>query len=122
MLHGLEASWGGAEAADPATTLRIPRIPTVRIVHLLGGGYALCSSHRAEKGFRSRQCKGLLLSSVGHENRAGDFYFPVVMTSLVSLVTDRDLFMFVNIYTWRFDSLEKRGVRKHGGGGNGDFL
>lgn len=74
MLHVLEASWAGPAAADPGTTLQIPR---VQIVHLLGAVNAVCSSNRGEKGFRSRECKGLLLSSVDHENQAGDFYFPL---------------------------------------------
>lgn len=72
--------------------------------------------------FSSRKCKSLLLTSVGHENRAGDFYFPVVMTPLVSLVTDRDLFVFVNIYTMWFERIENRGVKKPGGGTLGLFI
>lgn len=66
--------------------------------------------------------KPLLLLSAGPENRAGDFYFPVVMTSLESLVTDQDLFIFVNIYIMWFERVEKRGVKKHGGGESRLFI
>lgn len=44
------------------------------------------------------------------------------MTPLVSLVTDRDLFIFVNIYTMWFERIEKRGMKKHWGGGSGHFI